>query len=626
MATLLLWISTILCWLHFLVCAGQTLSFHSQSTFTLDNSNISINASRESYEERQCQNILTNYAYDQNLCGASGVESFLKEKKEQFTCTNRCNHAVTYGNTRDCACDDLCVVHNDCCRDMRQVCRDVYTRGMEIFSHLIGAVSMCVETSFAYITNRRAEFSSSVIPFSTATMATTTADTLAGNDEKKTLPFKDRGLKGYFGAFDSFKVADLTYLLIFDNYASFLSWRALSSRPYFIPKLTELDCSGAQETVWGYSSASDILPWCRITSIRGIKTFLHRSCPQLQLIGCRCGNGQGIWNHLYDSCRGQSNSLGLFKRHTELSKMLPFYIAETLPTNIDECTFQKDEFHQGNRGRYLYDNVVEVSSIKMVLTPIFGSVIRETQSAMTDTDNKRKRERGYVEEVTLVSDHSERQSLEYVVELTNTIEKRLQCPRFNSFLSDCVLEDCAKGALLSISPLPDKQFGGRSCILPVLAKSQMPVCTCLRLMSALNDLHVWGLKFNHRNHDECFFQLHIRSEVTAGFPDLYNFYGPNETFEGLLPSYNLRQRVELTLQALQNETAAKAYCPEDNIHQLQVCFYSAEALGQDSVHKAVCLSISQSPGDQSNNRGSPRLSWVSIISLEITYRLLFLFI
>ncbi|GFN99439.1 hypothetical protein PoB_002594500 [Plakobranchus ocellatus] len=478
----------------------------------MDNANISISASRESYEEIQCQNILTNYSYDQNLCGASDVESFLREKKEQFTCFNRCNHAVTYGNTRDCACDDLCVVHNDCCRDMRQVCTDVYTRGIKIFSHMIRAVSMCVETSFASITNRRAEFSSSVIPFSTITMATgtTTANTIAENNQKNLMPFKDRDLKGYFHAFGFFKVADLTYGLFFYNYAAFLSWRAPASKPYFIPKLTELDCSGAQDTVLGYSSASNTLPWCRIASIRDIKTFFHRSCRKPKVVGCRCENNQGIWNNLYDSCRGQSNSLGLFNRHSEVAKMLPPYITNTLPTNIGECIFRKVDIDQENQ--YSNDDVVEISSIKMALTPIFDSVIHESQSAMTDTDNERKRVERYSKEVTIVSDKSERQSLEYLVELTNTIEKRLRCPRFNSFLSDCVLEDCAKGALLSFTPLPDKQFGGRSCILPILAKSQMPVCTCLRLMSALNNLHVWGLKFNHRYHDECSFQLHIRSE------------------------------------------------------------------------------------------------------------------
>ena len=89
----------------------------------------------------------------------------------------------------------------------------------------------------------------------------------------------------------------------------------------------------------------------------------------------------------------------------------------------------------------------------------------------------------------------------FIVELNNTLETRFYCSGLQSRLQDCPLDGCVEGGLLWIDHLSNGQSAGRSCIVPVEARvlhqdglSGFPLCTCLAVISLLEDLGLWNIR------------------------------------------------------------------------------------------------------------------------------------
>ena len=92
-------------------------------------------------------------------------------------------------------------------------------------------------------------------------------------------------------------------------------------------------------------------------------------------------------------------------------------------------------------------------------------------------------------------------TVNFIVELNNTLETRFYCSGLQSRLQDCRLDGCVEGGLIWIDHLSNGQSASRSCIVPVEARvhhqdglSGFPLCTCLAVMSVLEDLGLWNIR------------------------------------------------------------------------------------------------------------------------------------
>ncbi|KAK3726958.1 hypothetical protein RRG08_004052 [Elysia crispata] len=95
-----------------------------------------------------CKNI-SHLAYQGNWCGASDPENYLKTNMAMFTCSGRCGKKPPYGNLRsECACDERCYIHEDCCPDMVTVCPATYEAGMRKYARLGQASESCENYGF----------------------------------------------------------------------------------------------------------------------------------------------------------------------------------------------------------------------------------------------------------------------------------------------------------------------------------------------------------------------------------------------------------------------------------------------------------------------------------------------
>ncbi|GFO18408.1 hypothetical protein PoB_004491300 [Plakobranchus ocellatus] len=66
------------------------------------------------HRNRLCQDIATEYAYREGLCGASDPEDYVSVARERYTCKHRCGRARTLGEMLfKCSCDEICLIHED---------------------------------------------------------------------------------------------------------------------------------------------------------------------------------------------------------------------------------------------------------------------------------------------------------------------------------------------------------------------------------------------------------------------------------------------------------------------------------------------------------------------------------
>ncbi|GFN83586.1 vitronectin [Plakobranchus ocellatus] len=602
-----------------------------------DNAITKNNISHPRIDENRCQDMFTRFAYDQNLCGASDVNHYIVSKKAQFSCANRCGQ--TRKLSEDCACDNLCVVYQDCCRDMRQECADLHNRSVTVFSHVTGARLVCTGSSFVYLTGREKDSSFSVSSPSTVLVTHSSTPSsisflikekeapVPPTIENKTSQFNKKVLREYLRSSTEFGVVDLTYGLIFDRLTSFKKWRTPTSRPSFVPKISVLACFHGPETTMVHQSAPDILLRCSAVTVIDATTNFHRMCRTTRAISCQCGDDHAIWDHIHDSCQGEANALNLYSRYEESWKNVPHFMASKEPKSIGKCVnsdvhVTSSTFNVRNEG---ITGEFDVLTMKIMITPTLSTIHRAGKSSISVGQTSSNEEEA-LRKANQPFEEIEEESLEYEVELTETTEKRLRCERRQTYITDCVLEECVKGALLSLNPLVHKHFGGRSCVLPVLAEAVVPLCTCMRLMAALNELQVWKVTLNHHGLDNgCSLQLKtLPEDRDDGIEGIYSFDARYDQLKTLRTSNNLNGNVETKLQKLLEETTSKAYCADDNVRQIHICFHAAKKLDQNRAGHAVCMKIPGNGAGQATNRkgvsSQLTLSLLTIASFGIAQR------
>ncbi|GFR91627.1 hypothetical protein ElyMa_004333200 [Elysia marginata] len=527
--------------------------------------------------EQECLAKFITYVYEKGLCNAPSKEIFWEISKSQYTCSNRCNQSAIYGNKRECSCDSVCLLYDDCCDDFSTICPEAYALGKISYQNLDGAIPGCVAFSFASLySHRSGEW------YTTSPASSTTWD-ISMQLKYGSLIYPAMTLKTFTVGFSEFKVADFTLGIIFNNYLAFSMWDVRKMKPTLIPSRSILDCSGSSVKHLVHSNVADVIPWCRVQLVDSVRTSLHRNCASLNAITCKCSLGDGKTKSFFDypqnSCAGERNRWPLLSRDEKLRARFKLYRMESFVIKTyegEKCQSQNVE-KVDFESEPLLKALDFKKSLKIIISP---TSLSSTVSTVSAEKNKayESADKTFATPIpTILEDESlNEQSFEFVVELTKTLERRLRCPSLNSYLSNCRLEECVPGALvLTDGPSYDnRQLNNARCFLPTAASLHafaqglaIPLCTCMRFLAALSDLNIWKISVDHAKKDQCFFRLQVFQENPDDAEEVI--------FDGKPKMYTFTDTAENTRQRLQNLLyTSKAYCLQDNVYRLRICFFT----------------------------------------------------
>ncbi|GFO36026.1 hypothetical protein PoB_006253100 [Plakobranchus ocellatus] len=580
-----------------------TTNYQTISTDIFLNMNLSL---ATSYHEMECQNVLTQFAYEKNACGAPDVNAFLEVAKINYTCSDRCGKTLELGPSIGCACDERCIIYMDCCRDMPKICPHTYARGKNLYSQIEGLESLCADSTFAVVypathDNEGAQF------LTTSTGYPSTMPESNPGEESSAFPSGPRKMKEYFQSLSFFYVVDLTFGIFFLNYAAFLTHRVTGLKPAFIPKVTTLDCLNGSLIARRSSSAAHLLPWCSVEAVTDVHTPFHRVCSPTDIVFCRCAENLIIGDSLVDTCQGHNNVMPLFERFRRSKYPLK-------PSN--HFTTKVCEIRAISPGSYIKP-VKKREAMKMRVTPI---LVLESVDNIT----------GDVKTHNMVHEADElvtRKPIEYILEITNAVEYRLRCPRLTSSISDCQLLDCAPGAVKLNVQGPHSQARGGSCIRPVMAVAArpgvspaLPACSCMRIMSALSSVGRWA----------------VRPQGVCSFDNAFFHQGKKqaqdveENFYNMTTSQLSVDSSKVTAQPfLDNQLQEALYetenvCLEEKIDQIQICFIG-EKREDSPVTESICVMffgsrLASGSADISPVSVSQRAALVQLIYLSPMHR------
>ncbi|GFO01042.1 hypothetical protein PoB_002754700 [Plakobranchus ocellatus] len=397
-------------------------SIHNLNDFEVDNEASVVLEQLDG----ECLNMTSMFLYDKEMFEASKTEIHRHPKSaiaRYTSCINRCGSSPAYhgigAGLQECACDQSCITHADCCDDIESVCSDIYTAGKSVYSHLRDTDSRCIDDSFRVLTHQ-----DSIGITRTSTPATLKADTV------------------------------------------------------------------------GNSNASQLLQSCDVVDTRDVITQFHRPCPTNNILLCRSREGQVYRGSSREACNeqniseleGQTLNLGVFTSIAAENRHKP-----------KDAPDEKCLFLPGASPVPYHDPPTD--AVLMSITPVFsppniherndtglGIKIKNTSSLPRCCNN-----------VEL------RNELTYIVELTNTLERRYRCASLSSVFSDCELQECQDYAILS----------RRTCIIPDVVRvyqsnninAVVPLCTCMRLLAALQNLRVWIVRREKHEKNKCHLTL-----------------------------------------------------------------------------------------------------------------------
>ncbi|GFO07252.1 hypothetical protein PoB_003375700 [Plakobranchus ocellatus] len=536
---------------------------------------LNLNSER-SYHEAECQNVLTSFAYEKNACGAPDVDTFLEVAKINYTCSDRCGKTLELGPFIGCACDERCIIYMDCCWDMPKICPNTYARSKYLYSQVEGLDSDCVDSSFAMVypaiqNDEGMQFST------TSTVNPHTMPTSHSGEEPPAFPLSPRKVKDYFKSLSSFYVVDLTFGIFFVNYAAFFSHRVSGSKPFFIPKITTLDCLNRSLIAQRSSGADQLLPWCNVEAVNNVHTPFHRVCSPTEIVYCRCAENFVIGDHLVDTCQGHNNAMPLFERFRR--SRYPRRSTNSFTTKVCEIrTISRDTYIKPIKKRV---------AMKMRVTPIlvFESVGNPTGGVKTHSAD--------MDMVGETDELVSRKPIEYILEITNAVEYRLRCPRLTNFMSGCELLNCAPGAVKLNVQAHHSQARGGSCIRPVMAvavkpgvSTALPSCSCMRIMSALSSVGRWTM----RAQIACVFDNAWFDQGKEQAQDIEeNFY--DMTISQLrVDSSKVASQPFLDNQLQEALYETENVCLEEKIDRFQICFIS-EKKEDSAISESICITL-----------------------------------
>ena len=461
--------------------AENTTRYLLETTFTSPTVMVPTEATiRPDFPE--CQLIATDFAYQNDLCaGALGPESYLDLGRSRYTCLNRCGEPPEYGKGFfQCGCDVNCEAHKDCCRDMAQVCPELHNKGN---NNIPKNIYNCYDFAIVYSQGDEPA------PYSTESYASYTPSII---NTKQVLPFKPRTLIEFSKSLRWFKTIDPKTRLIFNELFGHNAYKSSNATPYFIPIVTGLSCTPEVAEYPVSPNALLLLPWCRVEYVRDVITNYHRPCRRYQTLTCRCNDDSLLTDHAHNACLGDKFSQNNLYRHQLWDVHLKSLELE-VPESESDCLIREVNFFGGIIPRTGVTKHEDIT-VKMRVSPVmsrFQTPSHTSEDKLTH-GGARKDDDGILKSVS---------DINFIVDLSNTPERRFSCPSIHSRLEDCRLEECAEGGLILTGQLSHEIPVRRYCIVPVGAKvllgdgsRAVPSCTCVRIMAVLGDLKLWSTR------------------------------------------------------------------------------------------------------------------------------------
>ena len=289
--------------------SGQTLAYSPSETTDFSTTHISTDTSfiylRKEvtvlYQDSECRHMATDFVYRKNLClGARDPESYLQVARSRYSCLNLCGEASKFGSeTPECGCDAICGLFGDCCKDMAEICPELYSIGQTAHSTLPQSIYReCISYSMFYKQYKeKFSFSVKYVPFTPSIV-----------NKNKVLRFKPRNLAEFTNSLSRYRVVDINTKLVFNNFATFKAYKSTDVSAYFIPKVAGLTCSPVNSSGTAqYLSALQTLPLCRVVKVEDAVTPYHRPCENHQILNCRCEDGNFLKDHVHNVCLGENN-------------------------------------------------------------------------------------------------------------------------------------------------------------------------------------------------------------------------------------------------------------------------------------------------------------------------------
>ena len=488
----------------------------------------------------ECRNLATDFVYQNNLCDARDPQGYLDSKKAFYSCEHRCGHKQPYSerSREQCACDEICVVYDDCCRDMSVVCPQTYTRGKVQYEHLGLGNSFCSESSNILVSHHCPALDTTK---NEKEMTTTTRI----NDEKRSmpaprdilvddLPLFHRTLKDFSQVLVRYRVADISSGIVFPDIHTLKSCAGSEAVPYFLPVLVSLNCSALKPPVTGDStSAIQVLKGCRKKSLSYAITPFHRTCKKIHLIRCRCNNikDNDFTDHVHNACIGSDESAPLNSRYQlwsyqkEIASLTPIRGARCINisyglsdikdgvTQISISILSVASTYSSSR-----DGIDTVYPWMTTSIATNKAILSQTRNEDNKNNNfERASDQAVFNESTYGGRATEVQGFIFVIEMSRAFERRLLCRSLDNYLTECELLDCVQGAILSHNASRGAEFGGSRCLVPThvvvqdrASNATAPFCWCMQVLVILPDLHIWDLKMREYDTGWCTLDIDVR--------------------------------------------------------------------------------------------------------------------
>ncbi|GFR59972.1 hypothetical protein ElyMa_000067000 [Elysia marginata] len=516
--------------LHVTQSSYASLFTSTEKTYTLDYLRFSP----------RCRENATDFVYKNNLCNAAtDPKNYLNSNKERYSCLGRCGHARPYSKQGQemCACDPLCVLHNDCCRDMKIACPQEYATGKNTIANFQYPKPFC------YLSRRPADF---FFVASCPSLNNDQSESVETNwlssqindrPRSETSPTTQNTVQQLSGPLASFKVADpsVSVGLVYEDEFVYHYCSLSKATPYFLPKIIPLDCSNSPPVAADNSSVFQVLKWCTPLDVEDAITRFHRNCQQKIFVRCKCEENERFHDLIHNACIGYDQEVPVPGR-LALQSNIPIGMQEHFKDK--RCTITKLQ----TNSRVLSQTSKPVSEnekklrLQMSVSPLPSShrtgSYDSNDAIASGHDDATARRRGLNASVRTfehesmtrsknkVSFASEEDNLIFVVELNGTAERRFLCESLRDYLSECQLVDCADGRILWHDPQRYRHLGGYKCLSPakvVLKRTAdpnetVPLCLCQHILGVFSNEETWIIRMTIDRRSRCIYHFILPKE------------------------------------------------------------------------------------------------------------------
>ncbi|GFS09009.1 hypothetical protein ElyMa_001287700 [Elysia marginata] len=119
--------------------SSQYLSNNSNHVFAVDSLSMPKNVTQDSTVKQMKSLLGFKTLRRSNLSLQDEDSERIRARKSPMSCSQRCGEDASY----PCSCNERCVVHKTCCRDLATTCPDVYSLALVKFRHLLSVAVGC---------------------------------------------------------------------------------------------------------------------------------------------------------------------------------------------------------------------------------------------------------------------------------------------------------------------------------------------------------------------------------------------------------------------------------------------------------------------------------------------------